>query len=151
MPRRSGSAASPTSAPPTIGRGVQVVHEICEDAPDRAPRVVHDPCRTGVAVLDELTEPTDAETLPVRGLERGEERPGRCDRLQAAAVAAAADGSLGANLHVAELAGEARRAPVGPKSTWRVLRSGTIGPTVAPRGSAVTCSREEREETRVRI
>jgi hypothetical protein len=61
--------------------------------------------------VQELEEPLHVE-VAVGGAEEREERAHRRDRLEAPAVAAAADVSLRAHLHVPDLAGDPRHAAV---------------------------------------
>src|SRR4051812_10754723 len=84
--------------------------EVREHASNRAPRLVDDPRRAEVAFVDELDESSDGDLRAEHRAVRGDEPLGRCDRLEAAAVAAAAERACRLDRHVPDLAREAGRA-----------------------------------------
>src|SRR3954452_9187656 len=94
------------------GGGIEVVAEVGEDAADREAGVVDDTASARIPGGDQLEQPAERQLGPVRLAQNREDgsRPG--DRLEAAAVAAAADRTLRAHLDVSELACDPRRAAV---------------------------------------
>ena len=71
-------------------------------------------CAPGSPAASSSTSPRTLRSLPCAGRSSVEQRVGRGDRLEAAAVAAAANGALGADADVAELACEAGDAAMEP-------------------------------------
>ena len=111
---RSGSPARAQLAADDDRLRVEAGREAGEHAADGAAGVVDDALRAEVAGRDELEHARDRQVGAVRRPQQREQRVGRGDGLEAAAVAAPAHGALLDDEHVAELAGEAGRAAVQP-------------------------------------
>ena len=115
IPVSNGSPTPPRSPPTIIAAGLEAC---CRDrrahARSRTRRRLTTRCAPGSPPATQLDEPTDAQVAAVRGAQQLEQGIGRGDRLETAAVAAAANGAFGADADVAELACEAGDAAMEP-------------------------------------
>src|SRR3954471_17715327 len=96
------------------GGRIEGVAEVGQDAADREARVVDNPPCARIPCGDELEQAAERQLRPVGLAQHREDGRGSGDRLETAAVAAAADGPLRPHLDVSQLAGDARRAAVEP-------------------------------------